>query len=348
MMNFSLARLRRISTHFVGNKHNEQELILSDAPLDLDEEAAERLKEYFLNKVASMYDRYQFAHNSSLDYNEVYCFIREILKDGNSLHDMSSQIAMHLYEKADHHNIKAGELHICHFTNCNLNNEVMEAIGIFKTEVKKGFFEVNREGEHEFSIEYREGIDPSKHDKGCLVFNTDAENGYEVVIFDNQSRGDEARYWKEDFLGLQQKNNEFHQTTQVLGLAKEFIASHAPGEFELPRTEQIDMLNKSVGYFKSHHDFDKEEFASEVFQDEALVNSFRSFEQNYREDNELELNDHFEISPEAVKKQARIFKSVLKLDKNFHIYIHGDRKLIEKGVEDNGRKYYKVYYEEER
>jgi hypothetical protein len=49
----------------------------------------------------------------------------------------------------------------------------------------------------------------------------------------------------------------------------------------------------------------------------------------------------------AVKKQERIFKSVLKLDKNFHIYIHGDRELIEQGMDADGRKFYKIYFEEE-
>jgi hypothetical protein len=58
--------------------------------------------------------------------------------------------------------------------------------------------------------------------------------------------------------------------------------------------------------------------------------------------------EHFEIAYPAVKKQERIFKSVLKLDKNFHIYIHGDRTLIEKGVDEKtGMKYYKLFYKEE-
>lgn len=68
---------------------------------------------------------------------------------------------------------------------------------------------------------------------------------------------------------------------------------------------------------------------------------------NYREENEIELTDNFDISPHAVKKQARAFKSVLKLDKNFHIYIHGNRELIEQGVEKDGRKFYKIYFKEE-
>ena len=86
----------------------------------------------------------------------------------------------------------------------------------------------------------------------------------------NQSRGEEAKYWKEDFLDLKQVSNEFHQTSEVLGMAKEFIANEVVEEFEVPKADQIDMLNKSVGYFKSHHDFDKEEFAAEVFENEAV------------------------------------------------------------------------------
>ena len=58
--------------------------------------------------------------------------------------------------------------------------------------------------------------------------------------------------------------------------------------------------------------------------------------------------DNFEISVHAVKQQAKVFKSVLKLDKNFHIYIHGNRQLIEKGFDEaTGRNYYKLYFDNE-
>jgi hypothetical protein len=51
----------------------------------------------------------------------------------------------------------------------------------------------------------------------------------------------------------------------------------------------------------------------------------------FREQFSIDREDGFSISAEAVKKQSRVFKSVLKLDKNFHIYIHGDKELIERG-----------------
>ena len=65
------------------------------------------------------------------------------------------------------------------------------------------------------------------------------------------------------------------------------------------------------------------------------------------EKNEIVFPDTFNISPEAVKKQVKSFKSVLKLDKNFHIYIHGNKDLIEKGIDENGKKFYKIYYDKE-
>jgi len=59
------------------------------------------------------------------------------------------------------------------------------------------------------------------------------------------------------------------------------------------------------------------------------------------------ISDNFVISESAVKKQARSIKSIIKLDKNFHIYVHGHRELIEQGVDEAGRKFYKIYYSEE-
>ncbi len=79
-----------------------------------------------------------------------------------------------------------------------------------------------------------------------------------------------------------------------------------------------------------------------------MVTQFRKFGQNYEELHNLDIAEEFEISAPAVKKQARIFKSVLKLDRNFHIYIHGDRDLIEKGVDpSSGKKFYKIYFDHE-
>ena len=133
-----------------------------------------------------------------------------------------------------------------------------------------------------------------------------------------------------------------------MNITKNFVTKQLTEEFEVSKTDQIDLLNRSVEYFKTNDSFNKEQFENEIFNNSDVIDSFRDFDQKFRDENNIEINEEFAISNQAVKKQARIFKSVLKLDKNFHIYIHGNRELIEKGVDDHGRKFYKIFYVEEK
>lgn len=345
-MNFHIAVLQNISVHYVGNKSSEQGMTLSKETLELEEEMKLKVKDYFLNRFASVFEKHHFSHPTSLDYNEVYNYADGIFAGTSSFHLTSVQIAQHLYKHSSHAKIKGGELYVCHFTDCIFENETVEAVGIFKTENKANFFEVN-EKQAKFSIKWREGIDLNKLDKGCLIFNTHREEGFHVLMIDSQSRGDEAQYWRDDFLGLSPVKDDFRQTNQFLSLTKKFVTEQIEQEFEMSRTDEIDLLNRSVDYFKKNDSFDKVHFEKTVLQDQGLIKSFREYDQAYRQNNELELDDQFEISQNAVKRQMRIFKSVLKLDRNFHIYIHGNKELIEKGVDEDGRKYYKIYYNEE-
>lgn len=343
-MNFSNASLESISVHYVGNKSLGQDLFLSKESLQVDEVISKKLKDYFLSRFTNIQEQYRFAHPSSLKYNEIFNFVSEVFSIDTTLHAASLNIAKHLYENSIHPKIKQGELYVCLFTNCEFENKLVDAIGIFKTENKNGFFEVDQNGT-DFSIAYKEGIDINKLDKGCLIFNLNQEEGFEVCIIDNQNRGEEALYWKEKFLGLTQKANNYHQTNQILDLTKGYVVDQLTGE--ISRTDQIDMLNRTMEYFKENETFNQSDYETNVLVDGKIIDSYRKYGDSYKENNDIELADNFDISQQAVKKQARSFKSILKLDRNFHIYIHGDRDLIEQGVELDGRKYYKIYFEQE-
>jgi hypothetical protein len=69
----------------------------------------------------------------------------------------------------------------------------------------------------------------------------------------------------------------------------------------LSKADKIDFLNRSVDYFKKNETFNKEEFEEEVFGDNNVIESFRKFDQTYRQENEVELADSFPISSQAVK-----------------------------------------------
>lgn len=132
----------------------------------------------------------------------------------------------------------------------------------------------------------------------------------------------------------------------ILSLTKRFIKDELPQQFDVTKADQADMLNKSVKFFKENDNFDLREFTKEVMENPDVIKSFKKYKTTYEQNYEMDIADNFAISENAVKKQARFLKSVIKLDKNFHIYIHGNREMIEQG-EDKKGKFYKVYYNEE-
>ena len=94
--------------------------------------------------------------------------------------------------------------------------------------------------------------------------------------------------------------------------------------------------------------FDINEFTNNVMPEPELKEQFNEFISSYSEREGVELVDQFDISTPAVKKQARVFKNVIKLDKNFHIYVHGDNQYIKKGYDEaTGMHYYQLFFKEE-
>lgn len=272
--------------------------------------------------------------NDDFKLNPIYNFASQIFEDLKSFHEQSESIAKLLYELSTHPNIKSGDLFVACISGLTLADEVVDAVGIFKSENRHAFLHMEH-SENSFSLQPYEGIHVDKLDKGALIFNTYREDGYRVCIVDKSNKSGEAHYWKDSFLQLKSIKDDYHQTKDIMNITKEFVSKHLTEEFEVSKADQIDILNRSVQYFKSRENFDKSEFEEEIFHEADVIESFRNFDSDYREANDVTIADNFDISTQAVKKQARIFKSVLKLDKNFHIYIHGNRNLIEKGEDDN-------------
>jgi len=344
-LDFIQVELQQLITHHVGNKLRDEKYLLSIEATNIEDETKNFLLRYFLLPVKAE-EFYSFTHSVKLELNNIYSVVENIFSSPKKFIPNSQSIAKLLYEQSMHPKIKEGELNIAYFSNVVLDDEVVDAIGIFKSETNVPFLKMKNQ-KSKFTINHDYGFEIKGIDKGCIIFNIDQQNGYKILIIDNANKSAEAQYWKDDFLKVKEVANDFHQTNQFLGIAKNFVTKQLSEEFEVSKADKSDLLNRSVDYFKTHESFDKKEFEKEVFQDSGMIKSFRNFDSIYREENEIEITDNFEISPQAVKKQARVFKSVLKLDKNFHIYIHGDRELIEQGVEKDGRKFYKIYFQQE-
>ncbi len=259
MIQLSEAVLKRISVHYVGNNGTGGELIISKKQLQLSNEDKIVIKNSFLGKFSAELDLYSFSHPSSLDFNEVYKYCLETLAETSTFHKNSANMARHLHASTMHPKIKAGELYVCHYENCLVNGAFVEAIGIYKTETKSDFLDLALD-EQGAELTLRQGVDVAKFDKAALVLPTNAEKGFDVLIFDSTNRGEEAVFWKEAFLGVTPQSNEYYQTNQFLTVAKQFIAKQLPEEYDIEKTDQIDLLNKSVEYFKANESFDKKKF----------------------------------------------------------------------------------------
>lgn len=308
---------------------------------DFSQEEEDLLKSIFLKPFTTTINTYQFKHDVDINLNVLFSLSKEIQERG-AIGDIHSGIITHLRNNSRHPNIKEGDLFVIKFNNIMMDHDYYDGIGIFKIEKKDSFLETS-ERSSELGLHFREGIGEKKLDKACLILFD--EEPYTVLTVDSNSK--EAEFWKEDFINAGFKKDFVNNTNHFLQMTKTYITEKLPEEFEVSKTDQIDLLNKSIKYFKENEEFEQGQFEHEVFEDENAIASFRNFDNIYQEENDLELDENFKIAVNSVKKQARIFKSILKLDKNFHVYIHGNRDLIERGVESDGRKFYKIYYEKE-
>lgn len=337
--------LSKIIVHKVGNKINQESLILLQEELKLEDDMKELLQDFFLKNFKSE-EQFRFYSDSYLVNNPVYSSVSEIFEDKNKFVWESENLAIHLYEITENPRVQSGELFIVYFEGEeNADGNKIDSIGIFKTENKNPFLKIFPQNET-FEIEKDYGIGLSKLDKGALIYNTGKETGYAVSVIDNNKNGD-IYYWFEDFLKVKQRDDEYFHTQETLTVYKDFITQKLPEEFEVSKADQADFLNKSINFFKEKEEFKYDDFVNEVLQDESVIESFSNFKSDYEQDMQISISEDFPINNQAVKKQQRHFKSIIKLDKNFHIYIHGDRKMIETGQDDKG-KFYRLYFEQEK
>ncbi|MBI5219978.1 MAG: nucleoid-associated protein [Bacteroidia bacterium] len=346
MIECSESRLELISVHYVGSKLGEEGVKLSKTQVNPDENIRELLQKYFLSSFKSN-EYYNLHHESDLNLNEVYTYAGNIFDHLEDFHEQSINLARHLYEQATHPKVRGGEFYAVYIQDCIVDGEVTDALGLFKSESKETYLKIFH-AKNNFEINSDDGININKLDKGCLIFNTEREKGFLVAIVDNISKGNEAQYWKDNFLHVRYRADNYHHTKNILSLCKNFVTEKLPEEFEVTKADQADLLNKSVKFFKEKETFDMNSFTKEVIKEPQVIKAFKDYKKQYQFEQDVEFADEFDISAPAVKKQQRVFKSVIKLDKNFHIYVHGNREMIEKGYDKaTGMHYYKLYFTEE-
>lgn len=341
MIDFSNVRLDKTFVHKVGNKAREEGTRFSENELYLGSELMkELLLKYFLSPFKNEIF-YNFAHSTDLELNEVFSYASRIFEDPETLLEQSKNIGRHLYEQSNHPKINGGEFYVVLLKDCVVEDELVDAIGLFKTENKDTYLKVD-EKEDGFEIGFDTGVNINKLDKGCIIFNSWKSDGYIVSIVDTKSQ--EAEYWKTAFLHIKAREDNYHYTQNFLNMARHFAESND----EISTHEQIEVKNNTIHYFANNEHFDSETFEAEVFSNPETASTFKTYKENYTRETDIPVADSFEISTDAFKDVKRRFRSVIKLDKNFHIYVHGNESNIEQGYNDaKGMRFYTLFYDEE-
>ena len=345
-MHFDESLLTTLALHKVGNKSAGEGVQLSAKILEVSEVIKPLLQQYFLTPFQEG-ELYNFTHPSEIDLNEVYHFLSAIFENPGCLLEQSQNLAQHLYRQSTHPKIKNGEFYVACFENCRIDDKTVSAVGLFKSESRETYLKVYPVG-GSFEIGHDDGININKLDKGCLVFNTGGDEGYVAAIVDNLNKGNEAQYWRDDFLQVKPRSDNYFKTRAVMDLCKKFVTDKLPQEFDVSRADQADILNRSVKFLKENDSFGMEEYNLQVLNSPEIINAFSDYKKQFRDEHDLDIPENFQISESAVKKQSRYMKSVVKLDKNFHVYIHGDHHMVEKGFDEAKHlNYYKLFFKEE-
>ncbi|MCH8553916.1 MAG: nucleoid-associated protein [Schleiferiaceae bacterium] len=351
MIDVTHARILDIAVHKIGERELDEPLLLADSSPDFDEENRFWMLEMLAKAFENAHEKYTFTHDNDLSFNVVHNYSRKYFSDEVAFFPLTKELATHLYKQSDHPKIKGGDFLVVAIDELTYLDQRGPALVLLKVENKADFIDHQFDTSHP-QLHKKSGIDMRKIDKAALIFEMGLNDGeLEVLLIDRANRGEEAQFWKSDFLGVSPKATEYRHTTQFLQTAKDYIKDQFQEDFDADRVDTIDLLNRSVSYFQNNQVFEQETFEDAVFQDQRLKDAFRV----YTKQVEAEIGSpilpeegSFTISEAAVKKQARVFKSIIKLDKNFHIYIHGKREWVEKGIDpDTGKKFYKLFYDEE-
>jgi len=339
------AAIEQLVIHKIGSRSDNTENVYSQKCVELEAESPVPflLKQYFL----ASFREPSLYHLGTEANNMVYRSACSIFDNPAHFYEHSRLLAASLYDKSLHPQIKPGEFYLTLFNGVQIFDQTVKCLGVFKSENKETYLKICPSGDS-FDVNYEEGINIRKLDKGCLIFDVEREKGFVVSLIDKVSKQNEAVFWKDDFLGLEERQDSNFFTHNYLNFCKEFVDDVFSPVNDVPRTEQIDMRNRSINYFKENTLFNENRFEDEVLGAPDIVEEFNRFKELYEKENNVALNEEFTISPDIVKKENKRFRSVLKLDKNFHIYVHGNQQLIERGFDPTqGLHFYKCFFEYE-
>ncbi len=345
MINLYSTQIESVSLHRVGNKNKNENIFLSTEPFPLNDEISGLLKEYFFRPFREKEENYfYFSNEVDVEFNVLYKIASEIFTEPSSVHTNSKKIATHLFEQSNHPHIKSGEVYVTYLSGLLLDNEKVDAIGIFKSELKHDFLQFEEKGGN-LDILIQQGININKLDKGCIIFNTNKEEGYKVLSVDSNRY--DAKYWLENFLDVEALSDDNFKTKNYLKFCQNFAKDVVlPAE---DKQQEVLFMNRAVNHFAKNDAFEESTFLNEVMENPELIPEFKHYKVEKGPKYSIEDVSNFDIANKAVSDARRKIKNVINLDTNIQIkldFINPDSadKFVEKGWDEEKQMYYYLVY----
>lgn len=345
MINLYPTQIESISLHRVGNKNKSEGIFLSAEPFALNDETTGLLKEYFFKPFREKEENYfRFTNEVDVEFNELWKVASNIFADPDSTHENSKRIASHLFEQSNHPHIKSGEVYVAYLSGLMLDNEKVDAIGIFKSELKHDFLRFEEKGSN-LDIVIQQGININKLDKGCLIFNTNKEEGFKILSVDSNRY--DTKYWLENFLDVEALADENFYTKNYLKFCQNFAKDVVlPAE---DKQQEVLFMNRAVNHFAKNDSFEESNFLNEVMENPEFIPEFKHYKTEKGPKYSIEDVSNFDIANKAVSDARKKIKNVINLDTNIQIkmdFINPEsaQKFVEKGWDEERQMYYYLVY----
>ena len=332
------AEIKQLRSAWVGNSNRYEGYNVPATTIVMNEVAKEFFRNAILNPFTKEAELFNFT--GILEGNPTYEAVSSIFeKNTIELHDAEA-IAKTLYESCENPKVHGGELLIALVDGVFYEDAPCQAIALFKVNGHDQAGTVTRNPD-----QYVVGsIDvPSvAPDIAALIINF-FDGAYTVMAIDKISKKDERSFWKDDFLKLKFMEDSYFMTRHAMAAVADFIPTVG-----LDTIEKMDITLRAKNFFKEEQEWSIDSIAEALFPEDdyrhdKLIESILTYEKSYQ----MEFEVH-EIDKDAVKKYQKLFKSGIKLDGNFKLEYSGRKDLIQRGFdEDTGRKYYKLYFDQE-
>ena len=346
-LNFNTTNITALALAQVGNPQRGESLKTSKELCQFSEADTDMLTLAFTKPFRNITPS-SFHHSSSIELNEMHSYACTIFDQEDRFLTYSRKIARHLYDQTKHPNIKSGDLCIAYLNDVKIDGKSASAISIIKSESLFPFLEIS-DKDGDLHLTTHNGIYPEKIDKGCLIVDFGREAGCTVYTFDKS--GADTNFWVRDFLGAKAQKNSDFKTKQYAEMCVAFAEDGLPGD--VPTEDRYRVANDALQYMGERDKFDVNNFQEEVLKEPELIENFKTFREEYNDEEGDPLDNEFTISKPQLKRSSSKIKGVLKLDTGVVLrftpdFVEREADVLERGYDEEMKmKYVKIFYHEE-